>query len=120
MSNNTEVIKQKFSFIIYGIAWLSPNHCIIGGGGGHGIPNKLITCKFTGQQFDSICEIDTRDDVVWHISVCLKQKLIAFTSLHKLHFASYDQQYNITLGTSVGLFSNKSDLGKVIENKTMC
>jgi hypothetical protein len=33
---------QELEFVIYGVYWINDQQCVIGGGGGQGIPNKLV------------------------------------------------------------------------------
>jgi hypothetical protein len=40
-----QLIIKELEFTIYGVGWISKEHCVVGGGGGHGIPNKLVCSK---------------------------------------------------------------------------
>ena len=108
-----KVNKLSLDFVVYGVRWISPTHLVVGGGGGQGIPNRLVICQIDGNEIKIVSELDMKDDVVWGISVSISKKLIAIASIRKFFLASYDEKFKLTLGTNVDLYTDETNLGKV-------
>ncbi len=82
-------LHTAFPFAIYGVHFLEDDqHCIIGGGGGHDIPNRLLVYNILTQsivsQYDS-----SKEQIIW--STLYTNKYLLFTSKDQLHLLSLNE-----------------------------
>ncbi|KAG2383254.1 hypothetical protein C9374_004591 [Naegleria lovaniensis] len=111
-------------FVVYATLFfgLDFSRVIVGGGGGHGIPNKIMVMKFNYEENSDKaltveCDHCTEGEVVWNLKFEMVNNtpFVVFTSLDKLHLLKYDfKEKNFTALDSKPLFSSSEELGKKI------
>nr|CAG4714803.1 unnamed protein product [Naegleria fowleri] len=110
-------------FVVYATLFFGDfSRVVVGGGGGHGIPNKIMVMKFNYEEngdkaLTVECDHSTESDVVWNLKYEMVNDtpFIVFTSLDKLQLLRYDfKEKNFTVLDSKPLFSSSEELGKKI------